>query len=266
MNLTKPNILCALCALVISPYAASDTRFALPRAAQGIEVLLGAGLAYDKTAFIGEEEDPPYTPVFALMTKHFYLDIHEVSYRKSLSESLDIKVFGTQDGIPTSGDDPEYTDLLSIKSGDSFDLGLFIEKEIGYLNVGALIAADVTGTHNGYKMELSAEKVVSYKRSRLGLTIGGRYNDNKRSNYYYGVAPDEALPDIPEYRVDEDVEFFANATFAYQYTNNLGMMIDVGISSISDQAKESPRIDSDANIAEVEAFVGVIWQFSVYQQ
>ena len=264
MNSTLLNSLklpLLLIGLIASQSALSETRVSLPRDIQGLEILVGMGASYDNSAPVGEKETTDPTPALALMTKDFYLDIHEISYRKSLNKDLYIKFFGKQDGNAADDD----IKIQTIKKGESFEVGISVEKRLGTMSVGGLLEADVTGTHSGYMLEASLGKEFNNKRHKFGVTAGGRYQDKKRNNYYFGVAKDEAYEGVPEYEVDGETTAFANATYAYQITRHLGLIVDANISTLSSQAKKSPRIKDDAKFFEQEAFVGLVWQFSVYK-
>ena len=57
----------------------SDDRLQLPRDIKGVEILAAAGAEYDNMSYFGEKELIEFSPLFALMTDRFYVDIHKVS-------------------------------------------------------------------------------------------------------------------------------------------------------------------------------------------
>jgi len=206
-------------------------------------------------------ELPRDSPALALLTQNFYLDIHQISYKFNVSDNATLKLYGLQDGLPNPED---ISSDLDVKSGDSFDLGLNAQRSFGDFYLGADLNADVTGTHSGYRAQLNAGYVRRIGSHKIGIEGGVRYQDKKRSNYYFGVAANEVNENLRMFNADEAVSAYVEAGYASSLTNNLGLFIGVSAESISDAIQESPRIESDNGLAEVEATALLIWQFSVY--
>ncbi len=237
----------------------AELKLKLPRNTDGVEVLLGLGAGYDETAYLGEETLAEASLALAIMSDDFYLDFHEISYTFKVGDHSQFKVFGFQDGLPTEDDIP---DKLNIKSGDSFDVGGAIEKELGLARIGALIAHEITGTHSGFLAEVSGGVDSITQNTRAGITVGLRYFDQKRSNYYFGVANDETNSDLTSYHLADTLTLFAEAIYLKKVTQNLAFVFDSSISSLAKSSRKSPRIKVDAHLAEVEVFIGLVFQFS----
>jgi len=239
----------------------AETRLELPREPDGIEVLLGIGGGYDETAYKSEESFTGFAPVLAVLTKNFYLDIHEISYKFEVQEDFTLKLYGLQDDLPNPDDiSPE----LNIKSGESFDVGLYGEKTFSDLFLGAGLDADVTGTHNGYRVYLSSGYEKRVGKQGFGVEIGASYQDKKRNDYYFGVSAEEANNELETYIAEEDISVYLGASYAYAFTKNLGIYAAAKAVSKTNAMKKSPRIKEDAKFSQIEAYVNLIWQFSVY--
>ena len=262
------NILCKkfliglACVYLLPMKLVSDDRLKLPRDIKGIEVLLGGGISYDDTANLGEKTLYEFSPTFALMTDRFYLDIHRVAYRFYPEDDTILTVVGMQGGLPNEEDIPAY---LNIKDGDdSYDIGLMAEKQFGAYRVEGMALSDVTGTHNGILLDLAVGYDYYSDKSHFEVTLGARYEDKKRNNYLYGVSPKETTSSLATYDAKADVSAFLHANYTYEFYKNLGIVFGGNISSLSNTAKKSPRIKDDAQYQEIELFIGLIWQFSVY--
>ncbi len=247
--------------LLMAPIVAhAEIEFKLPRSTDSVEFLLGFGHGYDETAFRGEKSLSEPSIAIAILTENFYLDVHQVSYKLMPTKDFTLKVFGNSDALPVEEDIPSE---LNIKSGDSFDVGMSIEKQFDRLRIGLFSAVDVTGTHDGYKFELSTgfDKVSDNIRS--GMTIGARYEDQKRSNYYYGVAPKEGSANLAAYEVQGEWTAFAEAMYLHEISHGIAFVANTSISSLGKSAKKSSRTKNDTDIADFETFVALVWQFPV---
>ncbi len=246
--------------LVVPISLFADTRLELPRDTNGVEVLMVIGGGYDETANLGEETLSEPSAGFAILTEKFYIDVHEISYRFRPAEDLLFKVFGATDSLPNEEDIPQ---ALAIKSGNSFDAGLLIEQDVGDFRLGISMAGDITGTYSGYKIELAGGLDKYSNNAHMGANIGARYRDRKRSNYYFGVSESEAGAELMVYNAQSEWSVFAEAFYIRKLTHNLGMVLSASITSLSESAQNSPRTIPDSDIDEIEAFAGLIWQFSV---
>ena len=252
---------CSLFILFSTSYA--EIRLELPRDTNGIEVLTVLGIGHDKTAYKGVETTTEFTLGPAILTDNFYLDIHSVSYRFRPKEDVLVKVFGEQDELPSEEDIPAG---FNIKSGESFDVGFLAEKKFGNFSAGFQLASDVTGTHNGYELDLfGSYNIKKNNISQLGVSSGIRYRDKKKSNYLFGVDESEANSSLNAYTADDEWTPFISAVYSRQLTKNLGFIAAASISSLGKTAKNSPRIKANTNMEEMEIFMGLIWQFSVYK-
>jgi len=240
----------------------AEIRLEHPREPDGIEVLLGVGGGYDKTAYKSEEPFTGFSPVFALVTKNFYLDIHQISYKFEVYENLTLKLYGLQDDLPNSDD---ISPNLHIKSGESFDVGLYGEKAYRDIYFGAGLDADITGTHSGYRTHLSAGYTKKAKNQGFAVEIGASYRDKKRNNYYFGVSPEEANNELAPYSAEEDISLFLGASYVYAFNKNFGIYANAMAVSKTDPIRNSPRTKEDAKLSQIEAYVNLIWQFSVYE-
>jgi len=240
-----------------------DDRLRLPGNINGIELLGAGGIAHDDTAFLGEKKSTEFSPFFALMTEDFYVDIHKIAYRFHPKEDTILTLIGRQDALPNEEDIPSY---LNIKSGESYDVGLMAEKKFGKYSLEAEAMVDVTGTHNGVSLELAMGYNHYSEKSHFEVVLGARYQDNNRANYLYGVSSKEANSSLKKYEAKGDLAAFLYASYVFEVYNNLGLVLQGSITSLSDTAKQSPRIKNDAKYQEVELFAGLVWQFSIYDK
>lgn len=238
----------------------AELQLKLPRDAVGTEFLFGLGAGHDETAYLGEEAVTEPSLALAILSDDFYLDFHEISYLFTTESGQKFKVFGYQDGLPNEEDIPKH---FNIKSGDSYDVGLSIEEQFSVYRLGFLMAMDVTGTHDGLLSELSVGIDSLSQNTRAGVTVGVRYFDEKRSNYYFGVSKDEENIELKTYNASDNTTVFAQAIYLRNVTDNLAFVFDASISSLADSTQNSPRIKNNSSVSEIELFTGLIYQFSV---
>ncbi len=255
-----PSLFLAIVVLLVPTITYADIQLKLPRETDGTEFLFGLGAGYDETAYLGEETLTEPSLALAILTNNFYLDFHEISYTFTAEGKRKFKVFSYQDGLPNEDDMPQE---LNIKSGDSLDVGFSMDKGFGTSRLGLLMAMDVTGTHSGFLTQLSGGIDSISQDTRAGVTIGVKYFDQKRSNYYFGVAKEEENSELSAYKAGDTLTVFAEAMYLKNVTHNLAFVFDASFSSLADSTQDSPRIKNKASIAELELFAGLIYQFSV---
>lgn len=247
---------------LFSTLSLADITPVLPRDTDGIGMLLGVGAGYDKTAYKTERTLNETNAAIAVFSDNFYLDIHQAFYRFQFHDEFSLKLYGRQDDLPNSED---IDSTLHVKSGDSFDVGLIARKAYPKYYVDLGLGVDVTGTHNGLIGQLSAGLTRSIGNTTWMFELGANLQDSKRTNYYYGVLPNESTAQVPAYESNAVVSGYVEAGLTYQISNNLGVHLNLLASTLPDFLKNSPRIDNDANLAEVEASALIVWQFPIYR-
>lgn len=260
-KLSRRVLISLFCIHFVSISLSADDRLKLPRDVKGIEFLFGIGGNYDESAYLGEKAENGLSPIPALMTENFYLDVHQVAYRFHPRKDTILTLIGRQENYPNEDDLPAY---LNTKNGEFYDVGLMVEKQFGDYRIESMLSTDVTGTHDGMALEMALGYDYYSEKSHFEITLGTRLQDKKRNNYVYGVSKKESSPRLKTYDAKSDVTAYFHANYTYQLYNNFGLVLSGSIESLSDTAKNSPRIKNDAKYKEVELLAGIIWQFSVY--
>ena len=117
---------------------------------------------------------------------------------------------------------------------------------------GALNANYLTDTLDRHKGQ-SAEIGYRYDFDRGALTfspfISWAWNDDKLTNYYFGVSEAEARPDRPAYDTGESqaVSFGLNTT--WWLSNRVSFFANVGFGSVDTAIAESPLVEEDSGSA-----------------
>ncbi len=248
----------AYLAATVNSYAEVQTKF--PEPTDAIKFLFGLGGGFDKSAYLGERTLTEPSLALAIYSKNLYVDFHEISYSFKPKTDISVKLFTHQDGLPNEEDIPE---ALDIKSGDSLDAGLSLEKSIKEARIGVVVALDVTDTHGGYITEFSAGFDNITNTTRASMTIGARYSDQKRNDYYFGVKRGEENAELLAYRTQGEWSFFAEAIYLKTFSHNFALVLETSVSSLGGSAKDSPRTINNTDTAEIEVFAGLLWQFTV---
>jgi outer membrane protein len=137
--------------------------------------------------------------------------------------------------------------------------GAKVEWKNDIVDINAAWLADVSGKSKGQRASLGLEKTFHVgERVMLTPYVTGTFLDKKYVDYTYGVRQHEARPDRPEYHGDSafQVEYGARGMYLFDMKNS--MFIDVAVTSLSDEIKDSPIVDS---AMENRIMLGYLYRF-----
>jgi len=117
---------------------------------------------------------------------------------------------------------------------------------------GAFNANYLTDTLDRHKGQ-SAEVAYRYDFDRGALTfspfISWTWNDDKLTNYYFGVSEAEARPDRPAYDTGDSQAVSFGLNTAWWLSDRISFFANVGFGSVDTAIAESPLVEEDSGSA-----------------
>lgn len=122
----------------------------------------------------------------------------------------------------------------------------------GYVQLNAF--HDVSGTHNGYELELDYGIGFRAGRWYLRPSFGVSYKSAKLNDYYWGVRPSEANEVLPAYEVGAGLNTRARLSANYYFSRNWMFTLNAEYERLNDAAADSPIVVEQAVLGYFAGF------------
>ena len=117
---------------------------------------------------------------------------------------------------------------------------------------------DTLDRHKGQEVQLSYRYHFDAGPWIFSPFISWSWQDENLTNYYFGVSPEEARPDLPEYTPGDSQQVSFGLNSSWQVTNRITLFGNVAFGGPSSEVVNSPLVDED-NFSQ--AFVGGTYTF-----
>lgn len=123
--------------------------------------------------------------------------------------------------------------------------GTKIEWKTPWLEVSAKWMSDISDNSDGQRLSIGLERSWMFGRHvMLSPRLMVTWQDDKFVDYHYGVRSHEVRLDRPGYSGDAAVNIEYGIRSAYMFDQHQSVFIDVGITSLGKEIKNSPLVDS----------------------
>lgn len=122
---------------------------------------------------------------------------------------------------------------------------------------------DLLDRHEGQELDLTW--LFPWQRGRWTLTpsIGLFYQTSKLTGYYYGVRPEEALPDRPAYEPDDALNWRLGLNVTWHIAENWHLFANTSYEWLDDTIDDSPIVEKSELFA---AYFGATWSLGNAKQ
>lgn len=213
---------------------------------------LGIGAVSAQKPYTDIDRTTMAIPMIYMENKYMRLlglgvDVKLPTFQLSDSQQLNFYLSGKYDGNGYDDDDIDDTPILNgMNERDSgFLLGVKVEWKTDIVNVNASWLADVTGSSEGQRISLGLDRswqITDHFTVTPHLTA--TFLDSNYVDYYYGVLQSEARTGRPAYEADSAFQFEFGVRSMYLFNKKHSAFIDLGITSLSSEIKDSPIVDS----------------------
>lgn len=174
------------------------------------------------------------------------------------SQKVDFRLVARYDG---NGYESEDAPILSgmEERKDGFWAGAKATWRNGIADVSAEVLADASGNSKGQRATLGLERTFRLGQNvMLAPRASATWLSKKYVDYYYGVRDNEVRTDRPAYLGQSGVNAELGARATYRFNASHSMFLDVGVTSLAKEIKDSPLVDRST---ENRVSVGYLYRF-----
>ena len=149
--------------------------------------------------------------------------------------------------------DPNDASILNgMNRHDSIDLNLSSSFDIGRgSSLKFNFGSELSNRHNGDIMNISYQHFIPVAGFPVILSVGSRWQDSKRSRYFYGVYSSEARSDRPGYAPGNSNIYFASLNSFYNITDSVGLIGNLSVDFLPSELIDSPIIGKKISLNTV---------------
>ena len=196
-------------------------------------------------------------PAILINYGNFSLLGPEAKYNLHRSDNLTFDFTGSLRLDGYSEDDDKF--FTGMKDRDlTIDLGFALEYELGPVDIGFSMAADVLGKHEGHQAALTFGHNFNFDSAQLTPFIGVEYQSEDLVDYYYGVRQEEATASRAFYQADAATQAVAGLRGMWWSGQHHRVIFRLEYSTLDNSIKDSPLVDSSASY---EFIIGYAYVF-----
>mgnify|MGYP001390210876 CR=1 FL=1 len=149
--------------------------------------------------------------------------------------------------------DPNDAPILNgMKRYESIDLKLSSSFDIirgSTLNFS--FGSELSNQHNGTIIDISYQQFIPVAGFPVILSAGSKWQDPKRSKYFYGVYDSEVISDRPEYIPGDSNIYFISLNSFYRVTDSLGLFGNLSANLLPTELTDSPIVGKKISLNTV---------------
>lgn len=127
----------------------------------------------------------------------------------------------------------------------TIDGGLSVAVHGGWGTLSTTWVNDLLGNHNGSEWDLTYRYPWQSGRWSVSPFISYLYQDSDLTDYYYGVAVDEARHDRPAYQAGSAAFWRAGINTSYHFTRRLMLFSNIAFQQVDQEIYDSPLVDEE---------------------
>jgi outer membrane protein len=225
---------------------------------------VGIGVGSKQKPYAGIERDNEVLPLLEFENRYVHvlgpalelkLPSHVISETQRLNFRLIARyaIFG--------GYEAHDADILNgmAERKDGFWAGAKAEWKNSVVNLAALWLHDVSNYSGGQRFALGLERNWRVgPQALLGPRVAAIWQDHRYNDFYFGVNDSEAAPGRPAYRAESGVNLEAGLRGIFMFDRHHSVMLDLSVTSLSSQVKNSPLVD---RASENRALLAYVYRF-----
>jgi len=234
---------CAVAVTVLALAAAVPAGAQGPPPQAGLRWSLGLGVVSSPKPYKGAKADIMPIPFLELSYKRFYFQGIRFGYKLVDGGELDLDARARYRFAGYEEDDSEFLAGMANRQG-SVDGGLALEWRHGRFGVSTSAFADLLGRSNGVEVAVDATWAQPLAGRKVLLTpgVGIEWQNAGLVDYYYGVRPDEALPDRPAYEGEAMLTMRVSLSLLWRASARVAVLALVRADRLDDDVQDSPIV------------------------
>jgi outer membrane protein len=219
---------------------------------------LGAAVISAPRPYVGADPEVLPIPLVQYESQRLYVRGITAGYRLIATRELsfDVHVQPRFDGF--ENDDSPFLEGME-EPDETLDVGLGLDAELGRLELGLSLDADVLGRSDGYEARATLGRTYVYRRGQVIFRpeIGASWQNEDLIDYYYGVSAAEARPGRPAYQGDSGTSVDVGAFVRVRVTPRWSVVGLARWTSLSDEISDSPIVEDDSTLF---GLIGLLYQ------
>ena len=214
----------------------------------------GGGLSVEQSPYVGGKDGVEVLPVLFAQLGRFYLRGPTLGAELYDGDDLSVSAGISLDLADSRDDSPQLADMSKL---DDVWLGeVEVSYEADWGELGVSLAADVSGTHDGFLAGLSYGYPLELGGLQIEPEVGVEWHSAKVNRYYYGVGAADVRADRPFYEPDAGMSYELGVTVTYPFAERHALSLEVEAEWLSSEVSDSPIVERDS-----VASVGVSYLF-----
>ncbi|TLX62261.1 MipA/OmpV family protein [Stutzerimonas nosocomialis] len=163
------------------------------------------------------------------------------------AQQVNLSLVARYDSSGYEEGDARILDDMDDRDG-GFWAGAKMEWENEFANIYAEWLGDVSGNSDGQRLTLGIARTWTFGE-RLSLTprLAAIWQDDKYVDYYFGVRDSEVRSDRAAYAGKSGTNTELGVRGTYMFDKRHSVIIDVKATSLADEIKDSPLVDSSTD-------------------
>ncbi|WP_316364191.1 MipA/OmpV family protein [Candidatus Thiodiazotropha sp. CDECU1] len=178
-------------------------------------------------------------------------------YQDDGGQSLALEIRRTFDGY--SSDDSDALEGMADRDA-AWEAGLAYEVGIAGGQAKAKLMQDISDTHKGLSVRVEYERPFwTNDTHMLSWYAGSEYWNGKKTDYYFGVSPEEATAATRhDYTADESYRFYLGSNLVKRIDDNISLLASAEYLRADDAVDDSPLTTRQD---QWSAYIGVFYEF-----
>lgn len=199
-----------------------------------------------KSIYVEGEDKTRLIPFFAGQWGNIYLEGASLGYilaeteRSSFSAAIELdSAF-----VDERDDSPALADMRELDSALSASLNY--QYEFDYGELGFSVAADISGSHDGYKLSASYGYPMILGKFMVTPKLSVEWVSEEINQFYYGVTGEDVKQGRALYTPESGINYSAGVTGFYPITQQHSIMLFAEYQRYDDQVFNSPIVDEQS--------------------
>lgn len=222
---------------------------------------LGGGLRFGNNPYLAPDNDDQrqldLVPLYLYEGKYLFVRGTSGGVHMVNNDLLEINAFTRyrfQELDP--GSNAFYDGLEERKQTLGAGLQFVTSQKWGDIEVNWL--TDTLDRHNGQEIEVAYRYVIDAGAWSFSPFLSWRWQDDKLTDYYFGVSEGEARPDRPAFSAGESQWLGFGINTAWHFSDRIVFFGNVGFSGTDSEVRDSPLLEEDSFSA---GFIGGTYTF-----
>ncbi|MEW8627021.1 MAG: MipA/OmpV family protein [Candidatus Thiodiazotropha sp.] len=221
-------------------------------------VQLGVVVSANSSFYEDVGRDYYLLPLVIADYDRFYLQGIDGGYRffQGEGQSLAVEIRRTFDGYDSDDSDA----LEGMQDRDqAWEAGLVYEANLLGGQAKAKLMSDISDTHNGFTGRVEYERSLLTGSTYMVNWFGGsEFWSSKKTDYYFGVTPEEATSVRPVYKAGESYNLFAGVNTVKRFNAEYSLIASAEYQWSTDEINDSPLT---ARQDQWTLYAGIFYQF-----